>query len=368
MADIDAIIVGAGVIGLAIARELALNGLSIIVLEAEDSIGTGTSSRNSEVIHAGLYYPEGSLKAQLCVEGRKRLYDFCARYHIPHRRCGKLIVATGDGEVEQLEKLLLKGRSNGCSELSLFSSREVARLESDLRCDAALFSPETGIIDSHTYMLTLRGHAEDDGAVIAFLTPFESAHRSNNEFVVSTGGADPTEITCRFLINASGLQASKVAASINDLDPKHIPQTRFAKGNYFSLRGRNPFTHLVYPAPQIHGLGVHFTFDLAGQAKFGPDIEWVAEPNYEVDQGRGDLFYNEIRRYWPGLPDGSLSPAYAGIRPKIAGPEAGAPDFRIDGGKVHGVGGLINLFGIESPGLTASLAIAHKVKTILLGE
>lgn len=360
MADIDAIVIGAGVVGLAVTRELAGRGLSTVVLEAANAIGTGTSSRNSEVIHAGLYYPQGSLKARLCVEGRERLYDFCESHAVPHRRCGKLIVATTPEEVSGLENLLAKGRANGCGDLVLLSRAEALALEPALDCLAALHSPSTGIIDSHAYMLALQGDAERDGAAIAFNTPFESARREGNAFFVRTGGAEPTTLSTTILVNAAGLHASKVAGRIEGLAAAHAPPTRYAKGNYFLLSVKAPFSRLIYPAPQAHGLGVHLTLDLGGQARFGPDVEWVEEIAYGVNPARGEGFSAAIRRYWPGLPEGALSLGYCGIRPKICGPGDPAPDFRVDGPELHGLNGLVNLFGIESPGLTASLAIARE--------
>lgn len=360
MADIDAIVIGAGVVGLATARELAMRGQSTIVLESAGAIGTGTSSRNSEVIHAGLYYPQDSLKARLCVEGRQRLYEFCESHGVPHRRCGKLIVATDEAEVQALEALLKKGHANGCDDLVMIGGSEALAMEPALACLAALHSPSTGIIDSHAYMLALQGDAEDAGATIAFHAPFVSANREGEEFIVTTGGAEAMTLSTRILVNAAGLFASDVAKRIKGLTPETIPPTLYAKGNYFLLSGRAPFSHLIYPAPHTHGLGVHLTLDLGGQARFGPDVEWVETIDYEVDPHRGDGFDEAIRRYWPGLPDNALTPGYSGIRPKICGPGDPAPDFRIDGVDTHGLPGLVNLLGIESPGLTASMAIARE--------
>jgi L-2-hydroxyglutarate oxidase LhgO len=368
MADVDAIVIGAGVVGLACARELALAGQSVLVLEADSAIGTGTSSRNSEVIHAGLYYPVGSLKAKLCVEGRNRLYDYCATHGVQHRRCGKLIVATEADEIPRLEDLMRKGEANGCTDLRLLSGDEAMALEPALSCVAALLSPSTGIIDSHGYMLALRGDLEEAGGAIAFRAPMIAARPGEDGFIVSAGGADPLDITCSLLVNAGGLHASAVAVSIGALPLEAIPQTRYAKGNYFMLSGRAPFSHLIYPAPHAHGLGVHLTMDLGGQARFGPDVEWVENIAYAVDPGRVAGFGDAIRRYWPGMPEDSLIPGYSGIRPKICGPDDPAADFRIDGPGMHGLAGLVNLFGIESPGLTASLAIAREVVDQLLPD
>ena len=361
MADTQALVVGAGVVGLAVAQELASRGLSTVIVEAADAIGTGTSSRNSEVIHAGLYYPKDSLKARLCVEGNRQLYAFCESHGVVHKRCGKLIVAADDDEVLALEGLLAKGRTNGCDGLRMISEAEARALEPALACKAGLHSPATGIIDSHALMLALLGEAEDHGAALALNTPFEGATRTGNEWQVRTGGAEPMTLTTHLLVNAAGLHASKVAGTIADLEPDFIPQTRYARGHYFLLTGKAPFSRLIYPAPHTHGLGVHLTLDLGGQARFGPDVEWVDEIAYGVDPRRGDGFHEAIRRYWPGLPEDALRPGYSGIRPKICGPDDPAPDFRIDGPSTHGQPGLVNLFGIESPGLTASLAIAQDV-------
>jgi L-2-hydroxyglutarate oxidase LhgO len=360
MADVDAIVIGAGVIGIAAARALAQGGRSVVVLEAAEGIGTETSSRNSEVIHAGLYYPAGSLKAKLCVEGRKALYAFCDSHGVPYRRCGKLIVATDEAELAAVEGIRGKGLVNGCDDLVMISAAEAMGMEPALSCIGALWSPSTGILDSHAYMLALQGDAEEAGAAFAFHTPFLRADVSGNVIIVETGGAEPMRLTCNVLVNCAGLHASKAAAAMDGLYAGHVPVTNYAKGNYFVLSGRAPFSRLIYPAPHAHGLGVHLTLDLGGQARFGPDVEWIETVDYAVDPSRCEGFDEAIRRYWPGLPDGALSPGYAGIRPKICGPHDPAPDFRIDGPEVHGVPGLVNLFGIESPGLTASLAIARE--------
>ena len=361
MADIDAIIIGAGVIGLAVGRALALQGRSVIVLEKEAEFGSATSSRNSEVIHAGLYYPQGSLKARLCMEGRKRLYDYCERHGVAHRRCGKLIVATAESEIPLIEDLQRRGLDNGCEALDLISASEAQRLEPALSCKAALSSPMTGIIDSHGYMLALLGDMEDAGGSLAYRAPFLRAVVEAEGFRVFVGGSEPVELTCRTLINAGGLVAPQIAGTIDGLPAAHIPEAYYAKGSYFSLKGRAPFSRLIYPAPHAHGLGVHLTLDIAGQARFGPDIEWIDRIDYAVDPKRSAGFDEAIRRYWPGLPDDALQPAYSGIRPKISGPSEPAMDFRIDGPERHGVADIVNLFGIESPGLTASLAIADEV-------
>lgn len=360
LVDIDAIVVGAGVMGLATARVLSQAGQSTIILEQANAFGTETSSRNSEVIHAGLYYPAGSLKARLCVAGRRQLYEFCGSHGVEYRRCGKLIVATDRAEIPLLETLLARGRENGCDDLSLIDGARAQTLEPALSCQAALFSPSTGIIDSHAYMLALLGDAEEAGAVVAYQAPFIRAEVHDGGFRVSVGGDEAMRLTCRLLVNAAGLYAPNVAAGIDGLAGHHVPTPRFAKGSYFSLAARSPFSRLIYPAPQTHGLGVHLTFDLAGQARFGPDVEWVDNIDYAVDPRRSHGFDEAIRRYWPALPDNALTPAYSGIRPKISGPEDPAADFRIDGAQAHGIKGLVNLYGIESPGLTASLAIADE--------
>ena len=362
--DLDAVVIGAGVIGLAVARALSLSGLSVVVLEQEANIGAGTSSRNSEVIHAGLYYPTGSLKARLCVDGRRKLYAYAAERAIPLRRCGKLVVAGDEAEISAIEALQRRGQANDVEGLSLISRAEARRLEPALHACAALLSNETGILDSHAYMSALHADAEAAGAAFAFHTPFERAVESGGSFVVFTGGAEPTQISTRLLINCAGLNATKVARAIEGLDPEEIPETRFAKGNYFTLGGRAPFSRLIYPAPHTHGLGVHLTFDLGGQARFGPDVEWVEAIEYSVDPARSAGFAAAIRRYWPGLPDTALIPAYSGIRPKLGGPNDPAADFRFDVSRV-GAAAVVHLFGIESPGLTSSLAIADHVLKII---
>ncbi|MDJ1159643.1 NAD(P)/FAD-dependent oxidoreductase [Chelatococcus sp. SYSU_G07232] len=361
MSDVDAVVVGAGVVGLAVARNLALAGHDVLVMEAAEAIGTETSSRNSEVIHAGIYYPPGSLKARLCVEGKRMLYAYCAERGVPHRRCGKLIVATEEGELATFEGIAARARANGVDDIVALPVAEVRAMEPALATVGALWSPSTGILDSHAYMLSLQGDAEAAGAAFAFRTPFLGAEPGPDGFNVRAGGTEPTTLTARLLVNAAGLHASRVARTIDGLEAPAIPDTRYCKGNYFVLGGRAPFSHLVYPAPQTHGLGVHLTLDLGGQARFGPDTEWVEELSYTVDPRRVEGFIDAIRRYWPGLPAAALTPGYCGIRPKIAGPQEAAPDFRIDGPERHGLPGLVNLFGIESPGLTASLAIASEV-------
>ena len=367
MSDIDAIVIGAGVVGLAAARVLSASGRSVIVIEAADGIGTETSSRNSEVIHSGLYYPKGSAKAKLCVSSRRALYEFCDSHGVPYARCGKLIVATTAAEVESVAALKSKGEANGVDDLRWLSRGEALALEPELACEGALLSPSTGILDSHAFMLALQGDAADRGVLFAYRTPFVSAEADEDGFCVAAGGAEPMRVRASALVNAAGLHASEVADRIAGLSRAHVPRTLYARGNYFGLKGQAPFRHLIYPAPQAHGLGVHLTFDLGGQARFGPDVEWIDEIGYTVDPRRSAGFAEAIRSYWPGLPDDALTPAYSGVRPKISGPNDPAADFRIDGPEVHGLPGLVNLFGIESPGLTSALAIAEEVLARLEG-
>jgi L-2-hydroxyglutarate oxidase LhgO len=359
MADsIDCVVIGAGVVGLAVARALALEGREVVVLEAADAIGTETSSRNSEVIHAGIYYPAGSLKARFCVEGKHFLYAYCAERGIPHRRCGKMIVATRPGQDAYLDKLRAQAIANGVDDLQLVDGAAARAIEPELACDAALLSPSTGIIDSHSLMLAYQGDAEAHGAMVAFLSPVLGGEVRNDGIDLRVGGAEPTTLRARLVVNAAGLGAQAVAGSIAGIPAARVPPLHYAKGNYFSLAGRSPFSRLVYPVPEPGGLGVHISIDLAGQARFGPDVEWIEDIAYDVDPRRADGFYAEVRRYWPGLRDGALQPAYAGIRPKLGPAGTPAADFVVEGPEDHGVPGLVNLFGIESPGLTASPAIA----------
>jgi len=361
--DVDAVVVGAGVVGLAVARALSLSGLFVVVLEREAIFGAGTSSRNSEVIHAGLYYPTGSLKARLCVEGRGKLYAYAAERAVPFRRCGKLVVAADMAEIAAIEALYRRGWANDVEGLRLISGGEARRLEPELSAVAALLSEETGILDSHAYMAALKADAEAAGAAFAFNTPFERAVESKGSLVISAGGAEPTQVSARMLINCAGLHATEVARAVDIVDAAGVPETRLAKGNYFALSGGAPFSHLIYPAPHTHGLGVHLTFDLGGQVRFGPDVEWVEAIDYRVDPGRGAGFEAAIRRYWPNLPQTALMPAYSGIRPKLGGPDGPAADFHIEATR-FGDAVAVNLFGIESPGLTSSLAIADYVLEI----
>ncbi len=360
MDSIECVVVGAGVVGLAIARGLALSGRDVLILESEGAIGTITSSRNSEVIHAGIYYPHDSLMARFCVRGRKMLYAYCAEHGVPHRNCGKLIVATNNAEIEKLASIRQHAALNGV-ELEMISAAEARALEPAVHCTAALLSPATGIIDSHSYMLALRGDAEAHGASVAFNAPLRRAAITNGGFVIDVGGRDPLELSCKILINAAGLNAPALARSISGMPQEKIPAAYFAKGNYFSLTSGAPFSRLIYPVPVPGGLGVHLTLDMAGQARFGPDVEWIDAIDYAVDPQRAAKFYPAIRRYWPELPDGVLQPSYSGIRPKIVPPAIASQDFVVQGPRDHGIAGLINLFGIESPGLTSSLAIAEHV-------
>jgi L-2-hydroxyglutarate oxidase LhgO len=366
MDSIDTVVVGAGVVGLAIARRLAMAGQEVVVLEKETDFGTVTSARNSEVIHAGIYYPTGSLKAKFCVEGKHRLYEFCESHGVNHRRCGKLIVAADETQVAGLEKIEKRAQAAGVDDLRWLSAQEAMALEPAVQCVRALISPSTGIIDSHGLMLAYLGEAEDHGAMLARLSQLDRARIVDGGFelqIIADGA--PMNLRCRNLINSAGLEAPSIAAKIEGLSIEHVPRAYMAKGNYFSLSQRCPFSHLIYPIPNEAGLGVHLTLDLAGQGRFGPDVEWVDREEYEVDIRRADGFYSEIRRYWPGLSDGALQPAYSGIRPKIVGPGNDAADFVLEGPSVHGLPGLVNLFGIESPGLTASLALADRVYDLL---
>ncbi len=380
---VQTIVIGAGVVGLAIARALARSGREVLILEREGAFGTITSARNSEVIHAGIYYPKDSLKARLCVDGRQRLYDYCAAHGIPHRRCGKLIVACSPDEVEAFAGIARRAWDNGVDDLREIPAAEARAMEPALACHGALHSPSTGIVDSHALMLTLLGEAEQAGAMLVMQTDvvaLEALAASGSSagtdcrepsgggagaggFLVRTGGAEPMELVADELVNAAGLGAPKLAQAMRGLPDATVPRQWIAKGNYFSLAGRAPFSRLIYPAPVAGGLGIHLTLDLTGRGRFGPDVQWIEDEDYSVDPCRAALFYDAIRRYWPGLADGALAPDYAGIRPKLA--PTGNPDFRIDGAPVHGLRGHVGLYGIESPGLTSALAIAEMVREML---
>ncbi len=370
--DTDVVVIGAGAVGLAVAAEFARSGHEVIVLEAADGIGTGTSSRNSEVIHGGMYYPTGSLRHRMCVEGRRKLYAYLEARGVPHMKRGKLIVATSEKETAKIEGIHATGIRNGVEALEMVSGATAMAWEPNLQCVAALWSPETGIVDSHSYMLALQGEIEDHGGLIAFETPVMRIEPlSAGGFKVLTGGREPWSIECRRVVNSAGLGAHGVLRSIEGFPAEHIPKFVLAKGNYFGCSGKQAFTRLIYPAPVDGGLGVHVTMDLAGRMKFGPDVEWLssndpATVDYTVDPKRSESFYEAIRRYWPGLPDGAITPDYSGCRPKLSGPGEPVADFRIDGPDLHGISGLVNLLGIESPGLTSSLAIAEDVRWKLL--
>ncbi|WP_427184762.1 NAD(P)/FAD-dependent oxidoreductase [Bordetella bronchialis] len=364
--DIDCVVIGAGVVGLAVARALALDGREVLVADAAEGIGTGTSSRNSEVIHAGIYYPAGSLKAELCVRGKHMLYDYCAARGIPHRRLGKLIVATDAAQDAMLDDIARRARANGVGDLERLSGAQAMAMEPALRCTAALLSPSTGIVDSHALMLAYQGDAENAGAQFVFHTPLLSGGvRTDGGFDLRFGGQEAMTLSCATLVNAAGLHAPALARRLDGVPRDSIPQAYLCKGSYFTLSGRAPFSRLIYPVPQHAGLGVHLTLDMGGQAKFGPDTEWIEREDYTLDPRRADVFYDAVRSYWPALPDGALAPGYTGIRPKISGPREPAADFAIVGPARHGVAGLVNLFGIESPGLTSSLAIAERVLAAL---
>lgn len=362
MSDIDCLVIGAGVVGLAVARALALAGREVVIAEAADGIGTQTSARNSEVIHAGIYYPPGSLKARVCVEGRKRLYAYLDERALPYKACGKLIVATSAAQKPALETIMARASASGVDSLRWVDAAEARALEPEVRCEIALLSPETGVVDSHALMLSLLGECEAAGGSLALNTPILGWRREAAGFSVDFGGDDPATYSATTIVNAAGHGAPRLLAKLEGFPAEHVPVQHFAKGNYFALLGKQPFSHLVYPVPEAAGLGIHATIDLAGRVKFGPDVEWVEhDQDLVVDPARAERFYAAIRTYWPALPDGALVADYAGIRPKLHDATQPMPDFRIDGPQIHGVPGLVNLMGIESPGLTSSLAIAELV-------
>lgn len=361
MEEVDCVVVGAGVVGLAVARALALAGREVIILEAAEGIGIETSSRNSEVIHAGIYYPAGSFMARFCVAGRKALYAYCVEKGVPHINCGKLIVATNAEEDAMLAGIKRRAEVNGVEGMRVLSAAEAIAMEPNLHCTSALLSPVTGIVDSHAFMLALQGDAENAGAVPVFFSPVLGGRVVDRGIEIDVGGSDPMSLRCRLLVNSAGLHAPGFAGCIAGMPADRIPTAYYAKGNYFTLLGRSPFSRLIYPVPVPGGLGVHLTIDLGGQARFGPDVQWIDTIDYTVDPARADSFYAAVRKYWPDLKDGAIQPGYAGIRPKIVPRGAPAQDFVVQGPQTHGVAGLINLFGIESPGLTASLALADHV-------
>jgi L-2-hydroxyglutarate oxidase LhgO len=365
MERVDCVVIGAGVVGLAVARQLALAGREVIVLEAQNMIGTETSSRNSEVIHAGIYYPKGSLKATSCVAGRQKLYAYCAEHGVPHRRCGKLIVATTEQQKAMLDQIRARAAANGVTDLEWLEPAAVEALEPEVSCIAALLSPSTGIIDSHALMLAFQGEAEDHGAMLAFCARVARGKVAEDGIELEVGGEQPMALKARIVVNSAGLHAPDLAARFEGLRRDLLPTAYYCKGNYFTLSGGRPFSRLVYPVPEHAGLGVHVTLDLGGQVRFGPDVEWVDRIDYDVDPRRADVFYAAIRTYWPGLKDGALEPGYAGMRPKLAPKGSVSDDFVIQGPREHGVPGLVNLFGIESPGLTSSLALAEDVERAL---
>jgi L-2-hydroxyglutarate oxidase LhgO len=359
--SIECVVVGAGVLGLAVARELAQRGHETLILEAESSIGTAISSRNSEVIHAGIHYPAGSAKARFCVAGKALLYGYCEARGIEYRRCGKLIVATNAAQVPVLQSIQAMACANRVTDLTWLTDEETQALEPELHAAASLFSPSTGLVDSHGLMQSLQGDFEQAGGIIAFRSPVLRGRCDGKAIHLAAGGAESMNLAASAVINCAGLNAQEVAHRIDGVPKESIPPAYYAKGNYFVLQAKTPFSRLVYPIPEPGGLGIHLTLDLAGQARFGPDVEWVERPDFTIDPRRAESFYAAIRRYWPGLPDGSLHPGYAGIRPKLSGPGEPAADFLVQGPDIHGVPGLVNLYGIESPGLTSALAIAEHV-------
>lgn len=361
------LVVGAGVVGLACARALALRGREVIVADAADAIGTGVSSRSSEVIHAGLYYPTDSLKARHCVAGRRMLYAYCETHGVPHARCGKLVVATSAAEMTTIERIHASGLANGVEGLDLLDADAALELEPNLACAGALLSRETGIVDSHALMLSLRGDLEAAGGAVALGTPVLELRREGEGWLAVFGGTEPGTLPCEMVVNAAGLGAQALASRVEGYGAERIPRLVLAKGHYFTHAGKPAFRRLIYPAPVEGGLGIHLTLDLAGRMRFGPDVEWVDKADYAVDPARAEAFERAVRRYWPGLPPGSLALDYAGLRPKLSGPGEPAADFRIDGPAEHGLPGLVQLFGIESPGLTSSLSIAEDVTAQLCG-
>lgn len=365
METLDCAVIGAGVVGLAIARKLAQSGRDVVLLEAEDAFGTHTSARNSEVMHAGIYYASGSMKARLCVPGRKALYDYCAEHNVNHQRIGKVIVACDDSEIAALKKYKAQAEANGVDDLRMLTPTELKEMEPNVRCVAGFLSPSTGIIDSHGLMLSYLGEAEDNGAMLALSSPVLSGKVESDGIVLEVGGADPMTLKCRTVIISAGLKAPDLARRIKGIPEDTIPPTFYAIGHYYTLTTKSPFNRLIYPVARPDWLGVHVTIDLGGRVKFGPDFEWIDRVDYQFDQTREASFYKAIRHYYPGLQDGTLQPGYTGIRPRITGPGEPVQDFTFHNHRVHGVKGLVALYGIESPGLTSSLAIADHVAKLL---
>lgn len=357
----DVLVVGAGVVGLAVGRALAQRGHMVIVSESADRVGSGVSSRNSGVIHAGMYYPSGSVRARHCVRGGRLLYAYCASHNIPHARCGKLIVATSEAEVGKIEAIHRQGLANGVEGLDLLDREQAVALEPALACHVALLSNATGIVDVHAYLLALQGDLADAGGAVALKTPVERLARAGSGWTAQFGGNEPGELAVDAVVNAASLGAVALARVTEDYPAERVPRLVLAKGNYFGYGGRSPFKHLIYPAPVEGGLGIHLTLDLGGRLRFGPDVQWVDEVDFSVDPGRAAAFGTAVRRYWPDLKDDDLVPDFAGLRPKLTGPGEPAADFVIEGPAAHGLAGLVNLFGIESPGLTSSLSIADEV-------
>jgi len=359
---VQILVIGAGVVGLAVARAAALAGHDVIVAEKTSGIGNGVSSRNSEVIHGGMYYPTGSLRAHHCPRGRRLMYDFCALHGVPHRKCGKLIVATEDAEIAKMEAILKQGLTNGVEGFRMIDGAAARAMEPHVHCVAALHSPETGIIDSHSFMRALQGDLEDRGGAIAFNTAVERLIHTQAGWIVRYSGSASGELAVDAVVNSAGLGAQTLARNTEGYPGKRVPRLVMARGNYYGYAGRPVFSRLIYPAPRSDGgLGTHVTLDLAGRMRFGPDVEWIDKEDYNVNPARAQSFYASIRRYWPGLPDNSLQPDYAGIRPKLTGPGEPAADFMIDAPAQHDLPGLVQMFGIESPGLTSSLSLADEV-------
>jgi L-2-hydroxyglutarate oxidase LhgO len=361
----DVIVIGAGVVGLACAKHLIDHGCSTLVVESEASFGTGTSSRNSEVIHAGIYYEQKSHKARFCVRGKHLLYEYCLSRGIPHKKIGKWIVAQNEIQTQKLHQLQQAGKSNGVDDLQFLPPHAISSGEPSLKASEVLYSPSTGIVDSHAYMQSLVNDIESGGGVIVYKTPFEQAQVTPHGFEIRLGGADPATVNVPHFINAGGLHALSVAKDIEGLAANHIPQACFAKGNYYAYMGQVPFKRLIYPVPETGGLGIHLTLDMGGQARFGPDVEWIDKIDYQVNDQSRQKFAQAIQTYWPECDPSKLAPTYSGIRPKLGTPQQFSTDFVIQTDQDHGLTGLVNLFGIESPGLTASLAIAEQVSSIV---